>query len=94
MGQARGDAQMREIRSVHVECADCGRERWLGVGHLRRARVPQDAYFSEFATRLCCMVCKAEGADGRNVSVTPFFHDEREKLKVVSISTRAARAAG
>lgn len=94
MGQAKADALMSEIRSVHVECADCGRERWFGVGHLKRAQVPADTFFSAFATRLCCMICKAEGGDGRNVSVTPFFHDGREKLKVVSISSRATRAAG
>lgn len=95
MGQGKADPQMGEIRSIHVECADCGRERWLGLGALRRAGVRQEASFTDFSSRLCCMICKAEGSDGRNVSVTPFFHDGREKLKVVRLpSSRVVRAVG
>lgn len=67
------DVMMKDVRSVAVECADCGRERWLRLFDLRRHGVREDTPFPRFAQSLRCQTCRADGHPGENVCVTPKF---------------------
>lgn len=64
-----------------VECADCGRNRWLQPRQLIRGRVTLHTPLAEVSSKLSCSACQTEGLSGKNVTVQAFFAKDADRLR-------------
>lgn len=84
-----GDPLLADIRTLRVECADCGRERWWKRAQIMRQHIPLTTPLSNLAPRFRCSDCRDQGLPGTNVCVTPDLYDHAEYA-----SSRAIPLAG
>lgn len=69
----KGEPTIGDVRSLHVECADCGRERWLKQNEMLRGPVLGHTTLRAFMDKLVCADCRDEGLSGRNLVAVPRF---------------------
>lgn len=85
-----------DVRCLKIECADCGRERWLQAHELLRGKATATTPLSEYMNRLICADCRDEELPGRNLVAVPMFYDEaaRRRAENWRLSTRVTLATG
>lgn len=66
---------------IGVECADCGRDRWLQPAQLVRKGLTLHTPLRIVSSRLSCSTCRAEGLPGKNVTVQAFFSRDADRLR-------------
>lgn len=66
---------------IGVECADCGRDRWLQPAQLVKRGVTLHTPLRTVASRLSCSSCRTEGLPGKNVTVQAFFSRDADRLR-------------
>lgn len=66
---------------IGVECADCGRNRWVQPEQLARRGVTLHTPLRALSSRLSCSSCRADGLPGKNVTVQAFFSRDADRLK-------------
>jgi hypothetical protein len=66
---------------LSVECADCGRNRWIQPGQLVTRGVSLHTPLRDVSLKLSCSGCKADGLPGKNVTVQAFFNRDVDRLR-------------
>lgn len=96
MGATRGEPVIGDIKSLRIECGDCGRERWLKQHELLRGSVSGVTPIRIVMDRLVCADCRDEGSLGRNLIAVPYFFDKRKAIQAEAWATniRAAQPMG
>ena len=64
-----------------VECADCGRTRWLARHQIVRRGISSQMPLSAVAKKLTCSACAADGLPGKNVTVQAFFDRDADRIR-------------
>ncbi|TKT58331.1 hypothetical protein FDR95_12030 [Rhizobiaceae bacterium LC148] len=89
------------VARLGIECADCGRSRWIAPSQITKRGVTLHTCLHEVASKLSCSACRADGLPGKNVSVQAFFdrdadriRAEREVLRNQVALSRELRAKG
>ncbi len=81
---------------IEIECADCGRIRWLKPHDLyrSRAKVTPQTTIRQLGLKLFCTGCRGEGMPGRNISLSPRFVSSNARIYADAhmINSREARA--
>lgn len=92
----RGEPRLGAVRCLKIECADCGRERWLQAHEILRGKVTEATLLSDYMNRLVCADCREEDLPGRNLVAIPVFYEEaaRRSAENWRTSTRVALARG
>ena len=97
MPLVKGEPIVGDIKSLHIECGDCGRERWLTQQDvLRRAGVSETTALRGYMDRLVCADCRSEGQPGRNLIASPQFYDRKaeQRAQVWLTNIQAALPTG
>lgn len=81
---------------IGVECADCGRDRWLQPAQLVRRGVTLHTPLRTVSAKLSCSSCRAEGLPGKNVTVQAFFSRDADRLRAEAevLRNQVALSAG
>lgn len=87
MSATKGEPLIGDIRSLRIECEDCGRERWLKQHELLRGRVSGATPLRLVMSRLICADCRDDGLPGRNLVAVPHFYDRRVAVKAEAWAT-------
>ena len=92
----RGEPTLGEVKCLKIECADCGRERWLQAHQLLRGRATEATTLAAYMDRLVCADCVGEGLPGRNLVAVPVFYDAatRQRAENWRINIRVALPTG
>jgi uncharacterized protein with PIN domain len=92
----KGEPTIGDVRSLHVECGDCGRERWLKQNEMVRGQVRPQTTLRAYMDKLVCADCRDEGLSGRNLVAVPRFYDRKVAFQAEAWMTniQAARPTG
>lgn len=80
---------LEDVRTLRIECADCGRERWWKRSQIARQHIPLETPLSAILPRLCCSCCREEGLPGNNVVVSADFFEPAHHAAFNIPATRA-----
>ncbi|RUX26132.1 hypothetical protein EOA13_24830 [Mesorhizobium sp. M7A.F.Ca.US.011.01.1.1] len=83
------EAVIAHVVSISVECGDCGRNRWWRPDQLKRFGVTGNTPLAALSERMRCVICRADGLPGANVSIQAAFVDERQREVLMRSSRRA-----
>jgi len=87
---------LKQVISVSIECADCGRMRWRKPRDLYVNGIGPTTALSELGARLTCSSCKDEGMPGKNVVIQAAFAHEIDRIRAEAgrIRSLEVREAG
>ena len=68
-------------KRLGIECADCGRTRWVAPTQLVMRGITLHTSLSAVAAKLKCSSCTDDGLPGKNVSVQAFFERDADRAR-------------
>lgn len=79
---------------IEVECADCGRIRWLKPHDLYRSGVTKETTIRQLGLKLFCGECRDDGVPGKSLILSPRFATSNARIyaEAYQINSREARA--
>lgn len=73
------DVPLGAAHKLGIECADCGRNRWIKPTQLVRGKITLHTPLSSVAPKLTCSTCVADGLPGKAVTVQVFFMRDADR---------------
>lgn len=70
-----------QVSRLGVECADCGRNRWLTRAQITSRGISMHTPLNQIARKMKCSACVTEGMPGKNVSVQAFFDRDTDRIR-------------
>lgn len=79
---------------IEIECADCGRIRWLKPHDLYRSGVAKETTVRQLGLKLFCGDCRDEGLPGKSLILSPRFATNSARIyaEAYQINSREVRA--
>lgn len=75
------DVLVGQASRLGVECADCGRSRWLTKAYIASRGISMHMPLSHVSRKMACSACVDEGLPGKNVSVQVFFDRDADRIR-------------